>query len=319
MAHLFLAIATSYAAVDRKTDETARALEYYLAGMLAERQKICSGEFVVTGTKSARTPDRYQPELDYSGKLLIKCAFDGEQVRCDNLEPDYLLAVSQGKGPGAPEELRLKPIRANRKYIRTPTRAVAWLEPHRQDTILIARPPYIVGELLLLDVQALGMASWRDLIDGTRLEGMLARLQGYAWDRWVDGTDPAGVQLVFSMETATQLSETRYWLRPEQGFTPVRMVGRVRRRNPPDNEWQVITESQTAWQEISGVWLPVKFDMRHASGTEHRITAQIRWRSVNQPIDERRFDWHDFGPLDTTKVIDFTGPKPVMVQGLITP
>src|ERR1700728_4331901 len=113
IAQTFLCIALPCAAAEPGPDEPAAAtIDFYRSAMFAERQKIRSGEFIVSGTKSAKYPTT--PERDYSGKMLISCTFDDDRIRMDNLEPAIVAALPLTNPP------RKQPGRIERKFFRTP-------------------------------------------------------------------------------------------------------------------------------------------------------------------------------------------------------
>ncbi|HEX4147236.1 MAG TPA: hypothetical protein VHY91_27310 [Pirellulales bacterium] len=295
IAQALLWIATACVAADAPPEEPAvRTVDFYLSGMLAQRQRIRSGDFVVMGMKSSK--DSTRPEFDYSGKLLISCQFDETRVRMDNLEPGMV-----------PTPTKIKPGRIARKYIRTPDQSVTWLDPEAQNKIVISIPETVFGSFLFFDVRGLGLTKCHPLTSqhGWTAHATIAALKRSLREKSVDTSDPKYVQLVFALELATRSEELRYWLRPDQGFAPVRLETKTRQLDSPDQDWHVNEHSETAWEQIDGVWLPVRFEVTQNEKTvEQRLAWKIRWRSVNKPIDDSRFGWKDFGAPESTEVLN---------------
>ena len=312
IAHVFLLVAASCAVADAPPGETDGAkIDFYLSSMLAERQKISSGEFVVSGTNSAAFAKT--PKFDYSGRLLIYCAFDETRLRMDNREPSVVAEVP------LTHPIKMVPGRMERMYLRTPERSVTWIQHNGNNNITIGKPDSgLYGHFLSFDVRSLGFVPWKRLSSKSQhhrynLETTIEALTRLAREKSVDTSDPRYVQLVFLTDQGTRLEETRYWLSPDQGFAPVRLETRV--RNSRDKGWQVSERADTSWQQTDGVWLPTMFEitMGDESG-ELKLVWKIHWRSVNKPIDDARFDWQDFGAPETVPVYDRLSDPPVMIR-----
>ncbi|HTU24206.1 MAG TPA: hypothetical protein VMF30_02340, partial [Pirellulales bacterium] len=227
IAAIVLCVAASCLAADDGPEETARTVDYYLERMLAERQKIHSGEFVVLGTETEKFVR--SPSLDYSGKLHIYCTFDEARIRFDNHEPFFDVEGSD----------RLRLGRAERKSISTAAYSLNWIETPRESRIIISDPTTINGQFLYFDVRALGLIDSRDLnaAGGCRLAPFIDRLLHRTRDKSVDTSDPACVQLVLVRELGAWADEFRYWIRPDQGFAPVKLEVRTR-LDDPDEPWE---------------------------------------------------------------------------------
>jgi hypothetical protein len=308
IAQVLLCIAASCVTAEAAAPDKPAAgkIDFYLSGMLAERQKIRSGDFVVTGTKSVK--DSKRPKFDYSGKVLISCQFDEDRIRIDNLEP-AIVPDFPSKTPPPP---KMRPGRIERKYLRTPAQSVTWIGPNRQDQIVISTPDTMFGHFLFFDVRGLGLTKWQYLTDqrGLKVEETITALGRSLREKSVDTSDPKYVQIVFLVELATRCDELRYWLRPDESFAPVMLETRTRKLNSPDETWHVNEHAETSWEQTDGVWLPVKFEMTQTEKTaEQKLAWKIRWRSVNKPIDDKRFDWKDFGAPDTVQVIGGSADK----------
>jgi hypothetical protein len=325
IAQVLLCIAASCVAAEAAPDETttnaaalndavrddaaATKVDFYLTSMLAERQKLRSGEFVVSGTKSAK--DSKKPELDNSGRVLIFCAFDEARIRFDNREPGLVAELPLTTPP------KMKPSRIDRMFFLTPKQSVTWIQGNGNEHIAITAPNSIFGLFLFFDVRGFGLATWNSLTDkrGPKVETTIAALKRDRRKKTVDTSDSKYVQLVFLMEWGPRFEELRYWLRPDQGFAPVRLEARTRKKFPPDEGWHVNEHAETSWEQTDGVWLPAEFELtRSDESGEVKMAWKIRWRSVNKPIDDARFDWKDFGAPETVPVIDTTTGKVVVTR-----
>jgi hypothetical protein len=314
IAHVLLCIAASCALGEVAPDdaepdqEAAATIDFCLSSILAERQQLRSGEFVVSGTKSGKYPAK--PEYDFSGRVLIYCAFDGKRIRIDNLEPGMVavpLTKPQQNVPG----------RIERMYIRTPERSVTWNHKGGRNDIAISGPQSMFGSFLFFDVRGLGLMNWRELTDhrGSKVETTVATIQRGAGAATVDTSDPKYLQLVFLAPLGSGIEELRYWLRPDQAFAPARLEKRTCQRNPPDESWQINERAETVWEQIDGVWLPVKLEMmRTQKDAAENLAWTIRWRSVNQKIDNAQFAWKDFGAPDTVPVVDTSTGQVVVIR-----
>ncbi|HEX4147237.1 MAG TPA: hypothetical protein VHY91_27315 [Pirellulales bacterium] len=276
---------------------TAAKIDFYLNSMLAERQKLRSGEFVVSGTKSAKLPKK--PEWDYSGRVVLYCAFDATRIRFDNREPGIVAELPLTK------PRKLTPGRIERMFFRTPERSVTWFQTNGRNEIGISEPGSMSGQFLFFDVRGLGSMAWQDLTSQRSggIQKAIPALTRFARNVTVETSDPKYVQLVFLKDLGTRFEESRYWLRPDQGFAPVRLDTRVLFSR--DEGWLPHEHTETSWEQRDSIWLPVKFEMTlsDASG-ELNLAWKIRWQSVNKPIDDARFDWKDFGAPETVPVFD---------------
>jgi hypothetical protein len=307
IAQVLLCIAASCVAAEPAPEEAAAAkIDFYLNGMLAERQKLHSGEFVVSGTKSSKFPA--MPELDNSARVMISCAFDESRIRWDNLESGIVMeSPLTSRRPGVLEQT----------FVRTPQRSVIWAQGMGSNQIVLLPPNARLEPLLFFDVRALGLMTCEDLnrSDGRKVETTIAALKKRPRDGSVDLSDPRYVQLVFLTELQGWSNELRYWLRPDQGFAPVRLEASTRNLDSPEGSRRISERTETSWERIDDVWLPVKLEItRPQKFSDDRLAWKIRWRSVNKPIDDARFDWKDFGAPETVRVTDRTTGQVVVIR-----
>jgi hypothetical protein len=309
-AHVLYCIVASCVAADAAPEEPAAGkVDFYLTRMLAERQKVRSGEFVVSGTKSSKFPAT--PELDNSARVMIFCAFDESRIRWDNLESGIFTESPLTSRP------KRRPGMLERKFVRTPQTSVTWSQGMGSNQIVLSPPNARSEPMLFFDVHGLGLMKWEDLnrSDGRKVDTTVAGLKKRPRDRSVDLSDPRYVQLVFSTELQGWSHELRYWLRPDQGFAPVRLEASTRNLDSPEESPRVSERAETSWEQIDDVWLPVKLEItRPQMFSDDRLAWKIRWRSVNKPIDDARFGWKDFGTPETVPVIDVTNGRAVVIR-----
>jgi hypothetical protein len=248
--------------------------------------------------------------------VIIYCALDENRIRFDNLEPGIVADLPLTNPP------KRRPGRIERMYIRTPQYSATWDHINGRSEIGISRPESISGQFLFFDVRSLGLMAWNQLTDkkGSKVAATIAKVKKVAGAVTIDTSDPKYVQLVLLAGLATGGSqELRYWLRPDQAFAPVKLKLRTRRINSPDEDWQLIERAETSWEQIAGVWVPVELEMSwNREGTEEKLAGKIRWLSVNKEIDDKRFDWEDFGAPDTIPVVDTTTGQAVVIRPGLT-
>jgi len=312
IAQVLLCIAASCAIGEASPDEpTSLPVDFYLSAMLAEREKLRSGEFVVSGTRAGSDP-AISP-LPFSGRILIYCAFDDNRIRMDNLEPGIVVGFPPTNPP------KMWAGRIERMFFRTPQQSVTWNSTDGKNRLEIARPGSAMrGRFLFFDVRGLGLTTWQQLSDrsGVKVGAAVATLNKSQREKSVDTSDPKYVQLAFLAQTGGHSDELRYWLRPDQGFAPVRMESRMRTLQTLDPSWQVYERAEISWEQIDGVWLPVNFEIKvnRRQVAEQKLACKVRWPSVNKRVDDTRFDWQDFGAPDTVTVVDTRGAKTVVIR-----
>jgi len=275
-------------------------LDFYLRGILAERQRIRSAQLHISGVQGKKGLDG-QREL--SEPFSVECAFDARRIRFDSTEVGWV-AVQRATG-------RSKYARGNatRKYLRTPDSAATWIGDQNQ--LDIQKPDAkMMGRFLFFDVRSIGLYSWRGIHKGKALEDLLSDYQNVEAKKEIDDSDRDSV--VLSLWAGTKMPvehQRRYWIRPDEGFSVVR--SQYRQRTKGADDWKVIEESNASWKQIQGVWLPVHCEMSKSS---HKLNFDIKWGAINEPLNDEMFKWESFGAPKTVKVVDSTSGKFVVIR-----
>ena len=102
---------------------------------------------------------------------------------------------------------------------------------------------------------------------------------------------------------------TSIWIDPNRGYSVFKTLDEFIIPETPDAPWRVMTRSQTTWDVIGGVWVPVS----HTFAEEHNVNAgqpclsvkmSFDWKSVNEPLPEKYFSICDFGLDPRTAIMD---------------
>jgi hypothetical protein len=88
------------------------------------------------------------------------------------------------------------------------------------------------------------------------------------------------------------------WLDQAYGYQPVKYS--IAREGE-----EAFTASETSWEKNNGVWVIKTFDIyQKYPDRKDNLRLAFRWKSVNEPIPESRFDWHDFDLPKNSMILD---------------
>lgn len=98
--------------------------------------------------------------------------------------------------------------------------------------------------------------------------------------------------------------EFTWWCDAQQGY----QVVRTREAELPDPKYPdrvivPLSVSSTTWVQRGDLWVPASHHVRSRRGTvEREMDLTFEWQSVNEPADQRVFDWRDWDLPDESAV-----------------
>ena len=102
---------------------------------------------------------------------------------------------------------------------------------------------------------------------------------------------------------------TSIWIDQNRGYSVFKTLDEFLIPETPDAPWRVMTRSQTTWDVVGGVWVPVS----HTFAEEHNVNAGqpclsvkmgFDWETVNEPVPEKYFGICDLGLDPRTAIMD---------------
>lgn len=274
--------------------------EFYLNGILSERQKLQSGLYTIDGTHVVVPKGSAQP---MSRHISLFSAFDANRLRLDNAEEVFTNAA----------DLKV----ARRKYLRTTTESAVWLED--KGTTWVSKPDApMVGKYLFLDPRSLGVTTFKyaTAINGFMLEKTIQAYLTNGRDLSVVQSADGLAQLLFVSKFEHKQEELRLWVAADKGFTVTRLESRAGAGDGEVIEWRVRETANVSWKQVDETWVPTFCEMKEIRRDgEQSLTLTFDWQSVNQDVDSSYFTIAGFDQAPTTAtVIDATGPNPIVVH-----
>ena len=293
-----------------EADDPHDVLSFLVTGLKAERQRLRQGVFRVHGVQIREDP---APVGKLEGPVEMLGAFDFDKgcYRFDRRAPSW-------KVEGKESEL------LDRKICRTPELSLhynsryARLEIHPPDVLNPHTLTNITGGYL--DVRCVGIYSFGQLFKSLELEAVCERIpKKIGLETCVEESNG-----IFRLDwTPVQETHGTWWIDTSHGFTLIRKESRHRLPELGETEWRDPYQThEVTWKQIADVWVPgsyrvffqfelapeklpeppdYKYTPRHRKFT-YRYTFE--WESVNEPVDEKYFDYEEFDLPDGTYVAD---------------
>ena len=90
------------------------------------------------------------------------------------------------------------------------------------------------------------------------------------------------------------------WIDKNRGYSIVKTRYEFIVPKTPDEPWKVMCESQTTWDDIGEIWVPVSHAFKeNVNVNEGKPCLSVKmgfdWESVNEPVPEKYFSLCDFG------------------------
>lgn len=289
----------------RRDGASQDAVDFFLQGVLGERQRLRSGMVLITGSRTTRDLGA-APGRD---AFRIKFAFDPGRVYAENTEPAWVVAQPITDPP------KMIKGEQTRKYFRTTEKSATWVKG--DSSVYIQKPDAgMIGDFLFFDVRALGLYNWRAFHKGMWLDDMISALKSRVGEKRADMTDQAAPVVSFFKPAVGRAApgEWRYWLSPKEGFTVVRAEARRRTSSAADATWAIAEEHIATWEQRAGVWIPVHCEMAIVRpNSRHEVVLDLEWQSVNGSIPDDLFDWRAFGAPAMADVYDSTSGETILI------
>lgn len=272
-------------------------------GIRQERQAVRSGACRVRGRVSI--PNWGDERYSIEGEELLYIAFDEHgSVRSDRREPEIF--------QDADADTTRKGVIVT-KSARTKNSFTYWIDGDEYVHIWPANRKASRQGLRVLNLQTLGMASYVCESNRLSFEKVISQLCNPV-SPTVDETNPDEVLLLWQHPNRSMTPERRVWIRPREGFTPVRTELRGKF---PDGQWFVFETTETRWKKMNDVWVPVENTMvTHSTGRTltYSRNYSLKWEKVNEPIDSAEFDFRSFGVPEWVGILDGTLGEPLIVK-----
>jgi prepilin-type processing-associated H-X9-DG protein/prepilin-type N-terminal cleavage/methylation domain-containing protein len=296
---------------------------FVLSGMRHERGKLQRGVCQITGRFIARDPSESRPSFD--GPITIFAAFDGEsKTRFDCSKPGWVIDPSavlheDPKQPG--RVLGGKTMKGiTKSHFYDNGKKASWWQEDLAPSITVSasfgsrRSDFRMG---YFDLRALGLYYELARRHEYDLKTLLDRYAAMPSIPKVDRSNPSLWLISWAGPAPVPDGDTRFWIDVRNGFTPVRYEGLQRPSNSPNAPWTVVEKSETQWERHGEIWVPVKH--HHAVGSKGVWSAvyefDIKWESINEPVDDSLFDYRSFGAPDYVGVYDNSlGGQPIVVK-----
>ena len=271
---------------------------FLLTGMRAEREKLRSGQVVMTGEHWSTWPALGTVRLS----VRFDVYFDHDSRSYRYTQRDYVPYVSEGLDPQAKARFL---TRSDLPHGTTPE-GVEWVTTGDGGTIVhtpeydlhnstghphVTRqaPGTVEGYTVReWDLAALGLLDWQALEDGFRLNDILNAYET-VWKCHSVETNPAGMScLKLRSEWNPKADSVEYeiWIDEKQGMTPVSIA-----RKDLNNSLKETSRSDVGWKKINGVMVPVSFrvNMVHKPGYAEGYDLTLEWSHVNEPLEPKVF------------------------------
>ncbi len=293
---------------------------FALDGFRDSRQRLRSGVFRVTGRREHwRITD-----IETLARETLQCE-DFEQFCAFDFDRQLFRLDHLGTSAEPPRD----EMPSGGKYVRTKDYSIHWIIGSRQANYFQPERRAIES-MMIFDIRLVGFTNmgtlmfrdvdwekWKQVVDsrGSRIRdaGMLGSLYNLAWF-----SPESRVGGVVSVDA-------------NQGFSPVRnelfltdgKTGKIAVLEemgvPPLREVHLAT-----WMEKNGIWVPTSLaaDIESYSTHVDRRTARryelaFQWESVNEPLDEKLFDWAGMKLPEKTRVLDNRlGWPPIVVASV---
>ncbi len=286
-------------------------VEFIMSGVHTERERVRRGIFHITGVEVTEYPypdGRMQGEVRYFGAFDI----DKEHWR---LDMDYPIRLPRRAGASVhtPHEIG----RVYRSIVHTPTLRVYFddrrhrIELHLPDT---RHPDSLPSGREAFDVRTVGLLNFHQ----TFFRGPPLGRAG----EWIVGWNPYLTACIdkgeglFQFEWDFPVGRTRLWIDTHSGYLVMRREDYSRYPPPPgeegEEEIELDEESHISWQNIEGMFVPAKFEIRRRrrvvvpvvqehemhENLEQRVAYQeyhfrysIEWEVVNGNVPDELFDY----------------------------
>jgi len=329
----FLAALVVAGTAPSEEKQTEQELRFVFAGMREARAGLKSGVCKVNGELETTYPA--EPERNVSAKQSFFIAFDGSRLRFDSSFPDLVAdpATYRREDPNNPDVVTSADYKLGtvvQKFCTDGTKAAFWREG--QPFVNVFLDGHWAGgaqrrpRFHFFDVRGLGLY---DALEWGRekatLDSLLALWSGATLRSkrsFVDSTDPNTWQIHIAGGDEIADGEWIISVNVKDGFTPTLFQQRERPWGSGDAGWSVVQKFQCQWEQREGIWVPVRQEF-WITGPYPKIRRhewlEIKWQSVNKPVDAGLFEYTSFDVPDWVGVIDNSTGEPITVKEMRRP
>lgn len=282
---------------------------FVVNGMRNERHALKSGICNVRGDTSTVNTEHLDNSI--AGPVIMMFAFDEQgNERLDRAEPGW---INESLIPGKGAQAKTHQGIVSAKSCRSGGKSAFWIVGQRD--INVMAPNFRLQNDLLrpFDPRSLGYGGVHELQRGTTFEETLKQhlarrppvISDSESDLW---------EVTWQFDNSSLTSQWRIWVDTSRGFTPVR--GELRGRSASNAEWRISQSTETKWEQVSNVWVPVRYSLVSTPTDTFRqaITYDLTWTNVNKPIDLAIFDYKSFGAQDSVGIVDSSLGQPVVIK-----
>lgn len=298
----FVIVAILHASADSMADELElreAQRRFLISGMRAEREKLRSGQVVITGEHWSdttltlgmiRLPVRFDVYFDHDSKSYRYTQRDYEPYDSKGMDPQMkarLLKRSVLPHGTTPEGVEWVTTDNGGTVVRTPEYDLHHTPDHPHVTRLApgAAHGFSVREW---DLSTLGLVDWPSFEGGLRLNAILDAYETIQKCHFVEST-PSGLScLKLRSEWNPHADSVEYeiWIDEKHGMTPISIS-----RQDLNDSLKEVSRSDVGWKEINGVMVPITFRIRmlHQKKYPEGYDLTLDWSHVNEPIDPKVF------------------------------
>lgn len=271
---------------------------FLLTGMRAEREKLRSGQVVITGEHWRTTPKlgmqrlsvRFDVYFDHDARTYRYTQRDYEQYATEGMEPQlkmHLLSHPDLPRGTTTDGVEWVSIDYGGTVVHTPEYDLH--KPNDRPHVTRLAPGTATGTAVReWDLASLGLVDWesfdRDQSLGYILDAYETRLTCHSVE-----TTPSGLtclKLHADFGPQSESIENEIWINEKQGMTPVRIS-----RNDINDNLKEMSRCDVDWKEIHGAMVPMSFRINtiHQPDYTEGYDLTLDWSHVNEPLDPQVF------------------------------
>ena len=266
---------------------------YVIAGIRYERERLTSGQVLVTGDHSVlwracdgfRVPVQFDHAFDYNTQLF---RFSQSDLLPQSLSPysekqrKAILMKHKGVRGASPEgvEWIARPIGG--VVVHTPEYDL--LQDNSKNIFTRVAPGTAFNaDVKEWDVRCFGLLDYDAMKRGYALPSVIHGYENIAECRSIELESSGLIHIRYGLDEM----EWDLWIDEKQGMTPIRM----RRFDHNRTEHVESSACHVSWKELNGAWVPTSMKIWGVSerGFRHDYEMTLEWSHVNEPLDPKLF------------------------------